>query len=60
MNNFPHCASPSLPLPLLHPLLKNKKVWLGVIGKGPTSKLLDSSFKNRQNPEYKSDLGIKK
>lgn len=38
-------------------VINSPQIWVGVISKGPSSKILNSSFKNRNEPEYKSELG---
>jgi regulator of telomere elongation helicase 1 len=39
-----------------HVIMPNQ-VWVGVVAKGVTGKALNSSFKNRDTPEYKAELG---
>lgn len=34
------------------------QVWISAIGTGPNSKILNSSYERRDNPEYKDELGF--
>eukprot|EP00698_Gefionella_okellyi_P017870 TRINITY_DN5291_c0_g1_i2.p1 TRINITY_DN5291_c0_g1~~TRINITY_DN5291_c0_g1_i2.p1 ORF type:complete len:797 (+),score=176.93 TRINITY_DN5291_c0_g1_i2:1244-3634(+) len=59
MESFAHELSLAFDIRLENPhVIQPQQVSVCVIGKGPTGKALNSSFKTRDSDEYKSELGM--
>lgn len=55
-DNFHHCRE--FPVRLENPhVISSDQIWAGVIQTGPSGHSLNSSFRTRDSPEYKQDLG---
>eukprot|EP00026_Physarum_polycephalum_P000577 Phypoly_transcript_00578.p1 GENE.Phypoly_transcript_00578~~Phypoly_transcript_00578.p1 ORF type:complete len:1233 (-),score=182.25 Phypoly_transcript_00578:64-3762(-) len=58
MDSFAYELKTSFPVQLENShVITNGQVWVGVVGKGPSGQPLNSSYQNRDNTVYKSDLG---
>ena len=58
LGSFAQELSVPFPVRLENPhVIDPAQVWVSIVGKGPRGVQLNSSFQNRNTPEYKEDLG---
>jgi regulator of telomere elongation helicase 1 len=39
-------------------VIKSNQIWVGAVSTGPTGNQLNSGYKSRNTPEYKTELGL--
>lgn len=39
-------------------VIKSTQIWVGAVSTGPTGQILNSGYKSRNTPEYKTELGL--
>ncbi|GAV72683.1 DEAD_2 domain-containing protein/Helicase_C_2 domain-containing protein [Cephalotus follicularis] len=58
MDSFAHELKLDFPVRLENPhVISSNQIWAGVVPAGPSSRSFNSSFRNRDSPEYKQELG---